>query len=306
VIKVAKALGYERDPMLGALAAYRRELKSEQFHGMLAWVFNSANGFGFNRAEEHQLYYSGACERASQLGYQVDPIDLAAYPSNPRHVSSVCLARGIRGVFVGPQPMANAVIGMDFSHIASVAMGYTAGNPELHSVVVDEYDSMRKIVQRLHDYGYRRVGYAIPRKSNERARRMPLAGFLAEQAGLDRNKPLPIYDEQPRADSFSSWLKRYRPDAIVTTRYALPVLLQQLGLKVPADLGVALVSLGEGDHMFSGINESSRVVGQVAAEFLISLVEHGQFGVPKHPRRVVIKGCWRDGASLRRQSRVGS
>jgi DNA-binding LacI/PurR family transcriptional regulator len=33
VIKVAKALGYERDPMLGALAAYRKGLKSERVHG---------------------------------------------------------------------------------------------------------------------------------------------------------------------------------------------------------------------------------------------------------------------------------
>jgi DNA-binding LacI/PurR family transcriptional regulator len=288
--------------MLGALAVYRRGLKSERFHGALAWVFNSAGGFGFNRGEEYELYYSGACERASQLGYQVDPIDLAAYSNNPRHASSVCLARGIRGVFVGPQPVANAVIDMDFSCIASVALGYTVDKPELHAVVSDEYGSMRKIIQQLHAYGYRRVGYAIPRVYNERVRRIPLAGFLAEHAGLDRNEPLPIYDEQPLADTFSAWLKRCRPDVIVTTRYVLPVLLQQLEVKVPADLGVALVSLGKGDRGFSGIDESSFVVGQVAAELLISLVERGQFGVPKHSQRVVVKGYWRDGASLRRQS----
>jgi DNA-binding LacI/PurR family transcriptional regulator len=33
VINAAEALGYERDPMLGALAAYRKGLKSERVHG---------------------------------------------------------------------------------------------------------------------------------------------------------------------------------------------------------------------------------------------------------------------------------
>lgn len=299
VLDAAQRLGYERDPMLGALAAYRRSSRPEQFHGVLAWLYDSTGGFNFRKAEEYRSYFDGVMERSLELGYRVELMDMAAYEHNPRRIAGVCSARSIRGMFVSPQPNANVKLNLVLDNVAAVAIGHTLQEPEIHAVTSDDYDSMRILMHELQARDYKRIGYALPKQYTERVRRLPLAAFLAEQSILDAAL---VFDQLHDHNALSEWIESARLDALVTTQYELPAILKELNKRTSTKLGVALVSLSANTKGCAGIDECSFVVGQTAAELLTSLVERGQFGIPAHPQRVMVRGAWREGNTVRPRS----
>ncbi|HRE80630.1 MAG TPA: helix-turn-helix domain-containing protein, partial [Opitutaceae bacterium] len=45
ILQIAERMGYVPDPMLAALAAYRTRIRPSGYHGVIAWVVNSAFDF---------------------------------------------------------------------------------------------------------------------------------------------------------------------------------------------------------------------------------------------------------------------
>jgi LacI family transcriptional regulator len=107
------------------------------------------------------------------------------------------------------------------------------------------------------------------------------------------NELNPVEDER----QFFAWLKRARPDAILTDIPAIPKLLAKAGCRVPQDIGLATLSVLDGSAS-AGIYQNSEEIGGAAVQLLISLIHHNQRGIPEIPREVLIPGRWVDGSSL--------
>jgi LacI family transcriptional regulator len=111
----------------------------------------------------------------------------------------------------------------------------------------------------------------------------------------------------PYTDSFSStalapfrsWLRKYRPDALIAATYQSSVLTDTLNLKIPEEMGVAMVAVLDGFRQFSGIDENSVGIGRTTSDVVVSMVEHSETGIPPHPQRILIRGRWHEGTSLR-------
>jgi LacI family transcriptional regulator len=58
-----------------------------------------------------------------------------------------------------------------------------------------------------------------------------------------------------------------------------------------------MLSVLDGDAA-AGINQNSMEIGRVAAQTLISLINHNERGIPETPREVLVAGRWVDGCSL--------
>src|ERR1051325_11536779 len=69
VIAAAERLGYQRDPMLSALPAYRKSRSHSAFHGVLGWLVWTDSPVHWQSSPEYSQYYVGACARAAELGY---------------------------------------------------------------------------------------------------------------------------------------------------------------------------------------------------------------------------------------------
>jgi LacI family transcriptional regulator/LacI family repressor for deo operon, udp, cdd, tsx, nupC, and nupG len=65
-------------------------------------------------------------------------------------------------------------------------------------------------------------------------------------------------------------------------------------------VGIAIIGLTEAERHFAGIDERSHVIGRVAAEFLVAMVERGDRGVPENPQRILVEGHWCEGRSAPR------
>ncbi|MDB6128479.1 MAG: ccpA 2 [Verrucomicrobia bacterium] len=299
VAKAAAKLGYVRDPMLGALSAYRNARRPRAFHGTLAWLVTTSRDFDWRTFRDYSDYFEGARQRAKELGYQLEVFDLHAYSDNPSRLLGIFRARNIRGVIVCPQPQVDTVISLSFEHLSGVTLGYTLKSPALHSVTAYHYASVREIFGRLRVAGYRRIGYVIPAIHDLRLNGAFLSAFLWEQAALAPRERVPAYTG-PFNAAFRAWHRKYRPDAFIAANYQMAALTEMLKLKIPERVGVALVAVLDGFRQYSGIDENSVGIGRTATDVVVSMIEHSETGIPLNPQRMLIRGRWHEGSSLRR------
>jgi LacI family transcriptional regulator/LacI family repressor for deo operon, udp, cdd, tsx, nupC, and nupG len=303
VMKVVAKVGYVRDPMLGALSAYRNARRTQAFHGTLAWLVNTSNDYDWRTFRDYLNYFEGARQRGKELGYQLEVFDLHEHVDHPPRLLGIFRARNIRGVIVCPQPEVDTVINLSFEHLSGVALGYTLKSPALHSVTAYHYDSVREICRRLRGLGYKRIGYIIPSVHELRMNSVLLSAFLLEQNGMKPRDRVPLFDwNQPSPIApFRAWFKKHQPDVLIAATYQAGVLADSMKLKIPEKVGVAMIAVTEGYSQFSGIDENSASIGRTAMNMVVSMVEHSETGIPLNPQRTLIRGLWHEGSSLRPQ-----
>ena len=102
-------------------------------------------------------------------------------------------------------------------------------------------------------------------------------------------------------EKLAPWLKKVKPDAILTDLAPLREMLETLGYQVPRDLGLAVFSVLDG-KADSGIYQNPEEIGKAAIEMLISLINHNHTGIPKICRELLIEGEWVDGTTLPRRN----
>jgi DNA-binding LacI/PurR family transcriptional regulator len=153
-------------------------------------------------------------------------------------------------------------------------------------------------IENMWRLGYKRIGFVGRADKHPHFR----AGFLLKQA-LHIKEPPPIFtflssnNSLAQLSLFSKWLKKNRLDAILADLAETRTMLDQLGYRVPEDIGLASTSILDG-NADAGIDQNSEEIGKAAMETLISLLNHNQYGIPKIVREVLITGSWVDGSTL--------
>ncbi|HZZ18752.1 MAG TPA: LacI family transcriptional regulator, partial [Opitutaceae bacterium] len=129
-------------------------------------------------------------------------------------------------------------------------------------------------------------------------------GWCEHRLGLEQTLPILRLDQvEPRP--LLSWLKRQRPDALVFVHMhdvldELRSVLKKNRVRVPEDLGIAVLSPILDDTGFAGLQENQSLMGTWAVELLASRIANRDLGIPEHPRIEMIESLWVDDRSLRR------
>jgi len=306
---IAEKMGYSPDPMLKALAAYRRRQRPVAFQATLAWIVNYHDPDRLFSFEDFQLYFHGAKTRAAELGYSVEIVNLVDYEYNARAVQKMLAARGIEGILVSPLEDFHDHIDLDWSRYSAVRFGYSMRDTLLHTVTNAQYRSAFLAMENLERLGYKRIGCLVGDDFNERTGGHFLGGYLSARAQLGLEEiPTNVFgagisgfaDEQFWGQN-RPWMDKHQPDAILShAGYILPH-LQKWGYRVPEDIGIASLALEENETFFSGIHQNARKVGRAAVDLLVSLLDRQETGIPGTPMHVLIEGVWRDGHTTRPQ-----
>jgi LacI family transcriptional regulator len=297
---VARQLGYVADPMLASLSSYRRTRQPVPFRSTLAWLTNHPTRDGWKKAAIFHQYFLGAEERARALGYKLEEFWLRERGLSGARASQILHARNVAGLLLAPQPAAGIALELDWPVFSAVALGYTLAHPSLHLVSTHQYRSMKLAVRRLLDRNYRRIGLVMLQASDDRVDHNWLAGYLVMQQVLPAARRLPhLFLAEWNEAAFAAWVRRHRPDAIVTKCPEVLPALRRLGRRVPADLGVALLTLENFTGDFAGVDENPREVGAAAVDYVAGMIHRNERGVPAMPQRVLIEGTWVDGSTVR-------
>lgn len=300
--ELAASLGYVPDPMLRALAEYRRGKATRQYQGALAWIDNDPNPVALNANHEFYWYRQGAEQRAMELGYKLVTFTPAAERMTSAALRRVLLNSGIRGLLFSPQPQSHTALDFDFSGFSAVTFGFTLYAPQLHVVTNCQFRSIMIAVRQLRSRGFKKIGFVLSEMVNERSEGNFLGGFLAEQNKMADKERIPVFfskGETSDKKKFRRWFETYRPDALVADFFEWTVIyLQEFGLRVPEDVPLAILCAVPHLRRYAGVDQNDRKIGQLAVDTLVGMLYRNETGVPEIPTRILVEGQWQDGESV--------
>lgn len=303
---LADTMGYKPDPMLNALAHYRRGRVQTPIAAELAWLNHWPDPKKLRSFKEFNLYWKGAFEEAERCGFRLEEFVLTSDMSLDR-LEDILRARNIRGILLPPRgESAPDYRNFNWDDFCIVRFGHSFAYPHAHLVSSDQLTDGVIAFENIWKNGYRRIGLVTSTKMHTRFG----AGFLFGQMKWCPGTRLPalvLKQERSKDDGrvLKAWLKANRPDAILTDVSELRGLLFDVGYKIPRSLGLAVLSVLDG-NADAGIDQNSYEIGRAAVQLVISLINHNECGVPKICRELLVEGEWVNGGTLPpKKSRAG-
>lgn len=246
-------------------------------------------------------YRKGAAACAEKFGFRLEEITLAG--STSRSIEKVLLARGVDAIILSPQHYRHPVDFRDFhwEKFSAIRTSRLPLEPALHLVTTDQSGNTMLALDHIMANGYKRVGFINYGKSQgDRIWRFE-SGYLTVQQELPESDRLPVYrldspDEASRA-GLKDWMRKHRPDAVLTLHSDAREVLEALGYRAPDDIGLATVNTMDCD-IDAGIDQDAAEIGRCAVLQLLSLIHDNERGIPDPMREILIKGRWVDGMTL--------
>lgn len=308
---MAEKMGYRPDPFLSSLAAYRKHASPMKVQGAVAWINHWSQPKDLRQKREYEAgIWLGASRAADRFGYRLDDIHWSADCSAKRF-EQILLTRGVRGVLIPPHNQIPDWGGLDWNKFSIVRFGLSVPYPDSNLVTVDHFRAIVLAVQRISEYGYKRIGFVVGGTYNSRLGGSNIGGFLSAADMLKLKPILPplnsdygnhsVVEMTAQKSALKKWLLKHTPDAILTTDAEIPGMLRELGYQIPKDIAVAGTTVHD-IPVDAGIEQHSEAVGRIAMETLAKQMNINECGEPTDPTRILVEARWQDGKSLPRRS----
>lgn len=300
VLKAAKDLGYQRDPLLSQAFSRLRQPSQSRYRETIAvlteWDMKTT-------MLKHRNIHASALEQAESMGYKLEAFTVSGNPREQRRVCRVLQARGIRGLIIlprleHPQPRLH----LDWERFAVVEIGRTLWHPRnLDRVETGIYHKIIEALHLLKKVGFRRIGMAIEPGQNIHHRGAYYAAYLSSQLRLPARLQIPILGQRGpwNEKSFRLWMEKNKPDVLIVHAVLAQNIskwLSALGLRIPEDISLFCVNILDGD--WSGLRRDVEGIGRAAVEMTSLLLLNGKLGLPTHPRCLQIDELWVAGKTL--------
>lgn len=293
---VARRLGYRANPLVAALMSLQRQRRPTTRHTTaIAFLSSHPPEDPWRKQPVYRRMFSGASERANELGFRLEEFDLRSRGMSAARVRGIFEARHIHAVVAAPLPYGETRLDFDFSNLAVVGLGLSVHAPFIERVSTDLFQSSRVAVERCAALGYRRIGFAVSQETSQRLDQRWLGGFrfAVEEHGLAAHLPPLMPARTPQlASALGPWLRAHRPDVVIlgNAERELPAL-------IPAKVGVVLLSVERPDDDQTGIYEDHALLGRIAVEHAVAKLHHNIVGPLPEPRLHLVEGSWVPGKS---------
>jgi LacI family transcriptional regulator len=303
----ADKLGYRANPVLSALSAYRVPSQGRHLAAVIGYLsYSDTRELSLTNPREHRLLRA-ARRHAEELSFKLEPVRIDAPEFTPARINSVLHARGIRALILAARmPGPGPVMELNWAEFSVVALGYSITNLRCHRACYHQSHSMLLNLAELRARGYRRIGLAISEQAIVRSNTLFLGSYLAEQCQRpkqDHLPPLIVPTLEVTAEALLPWVKKHRPDCVITASPEAVGWLRSAGFRIPADLGVTHLSRESEDSPVAGIDEQCELLGEAAVDLTASLLRANERGLPAHPRTSLVEARWMDGATVRARLR---
>jgi LacI family transcriptional regulator len=297
----AVRLGYRPNAMATALAHHRHQSRFQPVQAALALINSYPDPTELHAKPAFEDYWRGASMTAEKFGYRLE--EFSANEKQPlKRLERIFLTRNIRGIILGPLPPGESGVNWEsfaWNKFSAVRCGFREQSPPFHFVTSAQATNTMLAFDKMRERGYTRIGFAGYWDKS----RMFGAGFLWSQHDpslLSRVPPFLFSKETPELNQqrqFEQWLKKAKPDAILTDSLAVPVMLEKAGYRVPEDIGLAATNVRD-MPVDAGIDQNPEEIGRVSTLAVISLIHDGDLGQPEFTREILVRGKWMDGKSL--------
>jgi DNA-binding LacI/PurR family transcriptional regulator len=290
VRQAAERLGFRPDPMLSALAQYRKREPSG-YRATIAWIYNYPKSTDMSLYAGHGNYFKGAAGRCLELGYKLEPFWVDGRLTTTQNLPRILTARGIQAVIFAPQATVGVRLEFPIESFCALTIGYSLTEPKMDVVTNDHFTTMTEILDRLRLEGHERIGCYLWENDNERMGRRARSAFLAYSQ--DFTCSVETYREFD-SKAFSAWIKETQPDAVVSRGNEQAKVVCTINRRNRGVIRFAGYAIESCETALSGMSHNNYQIGVRAAEWISSKLERGQFGSPEVPQRLLIAGKWVD------------
>lgn len=298
--KIARQVGYRPNPLVSTLMTHVRASRSASTQTTLAHVTAIHKLGGWREYYPSVEYVEGATQRANELGFALEEFWLREPGMTSQRMSQILLARGIRGVLLGGLVSVLGHLSLKWPEFAVATLGYSVRLPQIHRAVPDYVQNVTIAIRELKRRGYRRIGMALISPLDVRTAHRWSAGYFTHQQRTRAADRVPLLEPKTLDEAtFLKWLDRHRPDAVIGTDLRILTWLRNHGVQVPRDVGFAILVRKPSDKV-AGVDNNSRAIGAAAIDLIASQLQRNEYGIPKVPKVVHIRGEWVDGPTVRR------
>ncbi len=306
--KLAKEMGYVQDPFLAALAKYRFKNNLVKARGRIAWLNHWQPPEILRSYKEFDDYFYAARKAGKPLGYQLEEF-IWPEQASPKYVEKKLRDRGILGLLIPPHPPGVDWGDFGWNAFSLIRFGMSVNRPDSNLVTADHQRAIMMAVRKIHGYGYQRIGFVFNYVHDCSMGGNYTGGYRWAQEFLKVRPLIPSmdFDIQPLPPTRNGyehcktaleiWIKKYKPDAVLTSIPEVPALLSGLGFRIPEDVAVAGTSIHD-IPVDAGIDQHPGAIGQIAMEMLIKQISLNERGEPNDPCRILVESRWQDGKSL--------
>lgn len=306
--QLASKMGYQPDAKVVAMMSQLRKPKGVRQSACFGVISFYESLHPWEKSQHLTRIYEGMNRRATELGYRLEPLALRAPGMTYRRLRSILDARGIEGLLCFGSPKVDQVFPQELDHYAVVTVGLSIGTP-LHRVTSHFYNDTVTALNRVYELGYRRPGLIVGRYEEDRsghAHTSAYLGWCEHCLGPGHALRVQVID-QVDEPSIMPWLGTHRPDVVIFVHLsemldAFRTVLKTNHVRVPADLGVVVLSHILEDSGFSGLEQNQPVMGAWAVELLAARISNRDLGIPANPHVEMVEGRWVEGRTLRARS----
>lgn len=300
--RLARELGYRPNPLVSALVAQRRRRppSGEGTIGLLTKFDQPISRWPAKKPFYSELM-EGVVQQANALGFAVEEFTVASEnPSEGARLTNILRTRGIRGLLLFPGgPLRRNFPPLGYEHFAVASVAFHALNITIHRVAADYAASMEQALFMAESRGCKRIGLAMTRHLDPTTRYAFSGRFLAWQASLPAARGVPLLrTEEASQEAIRAWLRRHRPDCILTLNPLVKKWLQELKIAVPRDISLISLSLRDQDAT-TGIDQRPAAIGRAAVKVLVRELLLNHYGIPEVAELTLVQGKWVEGATLR-------
>ncbi|HEY0790591.1 MAG TPA: LacI family DNA-binding transcriptional regulator [Chthoniobacterales bacterium] len=306
VEEMAEKMGYRPNPLVSALMASRRRRGGAGEVDVIALVTNYGGHHGWRSKEVCRWEFAGIQARAAALGFKVEVFPLSEYRGDARRLEATLRARGIRGVLLGFSREDNVPAPLSFEGFAVAGLSTYFRWAAVDRANFHGFFNVQLALEHMARLGYRRPALAVPELNNRISNNHWSGAFLDWQRRLpkrDRCEPFIPADEDRRTD-FDAWLDANQPDSLLVYKLPVRAWLAGRGCCVPEEIGLAyLYRTSDEMGVAAGIDGNLSAVGAAALDLVVEKLNANLTGASEYPKEVLIKGTWREGASLPPQAK---
>lgn len=305
VLRAAKKMGYAPDPYMSRLMTRVRSHRHRRAEAVIAVVRDNHQGDDLLNPAYRYAPLRDINEYAARYGYRAEEFRLDRAKMSPARMRQILEARGIEGVIVSPQSSQSIGREINYAGLAAVTLGYGLSQPALHRASTNMTRGISQATRELAARGYRRIGLAVTEWIDARSDHTYTGAMLNYQrqiAPRDR-VPLLLFPKNNIAEDkkyFCDWVRRHKPDAIISFDTYVPNWLREdLQMHTPDDCGFVSHDWTEACTGFAGIDHRRPNVVAAAVDLLATQLMNNERGVPVVARQVLIEPAWVDGPSIR-------
>ena len=291
--------GYRRNELVGKMMSHLRTGRTGQFLGNLA-VIHVPSAAQPKLLPAQRRCIAGAVARAKELGFKLyefsfgqDGLDAVGYGRMLR-------ARGVQGVILLFAEPTGLLADFPLGEFATIEIDYGQPDPTLHTVCLDHFGTLTSALDRLEALGYRRIGLFVSQFKDQRIRHKWSAAFASYQRHSGQIGAVPMLIEGELNEAvFRKWRKAHGPDLVLGHMDEAVGWLQKAGVRVPQETAFFSLSWTERNRACAGLDLRLELQGAVAAEAVIAQIQRGERGPPDDPRKIMVRGRWMDGPTIR-------